>query len=479
MPRTTLIKNASFLVAYDAQKNTHSYRRNCDIAFTDGAIVHIGEGFSGQIDETIDASGMMVMPGLVDIHSHPASEPMNKGWNDELGSAKLYGSSLYEFMPLFRPDEEGTPASATVAYSELLMSGVTTLVDMSGAWDGWLDLFDRSGLRGVVSPMYRSARWYTKDGHVVEYEWHPGEGEKAMADAMSLLDKVAAHPSGRLTGMVSPSQIDTCTPELIRASFAEAERRNLPFQIHAAQSVVEFHEITRRHGMTPVEWLESLEVLSPRSIIGHGIFLDHHTSALNWPKRDDIGSIVRSGTSVAHCPVVFQRRGIAIQSVGGYLRRGMNIGIGTDTFPHNMIEELRAVGTGARMVTEDVWDLRLSQIFDCATLGGARALLRDDIGRLAVGAKADIVLVDLNHPMMRPVRDPLRSLVHAAAERAVRTVFVDGRKVVDNGKVLTMDYEAASAALQEAQYRAEGKVAEADWAGRSSYEISPYTYPEG
>jgi cytosine/adenosine deaminase-related metal-dependent hydrolase len=186
-----------------------------------------------------------------------------------------------------------------VAYSELLMSGVTTLVDMSGAWNGWLDLLDKSGLRGVVSPMYRSARWYTKDGHVVEYEWQPAEGEKAMADAMSLLDKVAVHPSGRLTGMVSPSQIDTCTPELIKASFAEAERRDLPFQIHAAQSVVEFHEITRRHGKTPIEWLESLEVLSPRSIIGHGIFLDHHTSALNWPRRDDIGSIVRSGTSVA------------------------------------------------------------------------------------------------------------------------------------------------------------------------------------
>jgi 5-methylthioadenosine/S-adenosylhomocysteine deaminase len=479
MSRTTLIRKASFLVAYDAEKNTHSYRRDCDIVFTDDKIVHIGSDYSGQVDETIEGSGMMVMPGLVDIHSHPASEPMNKGWNDELGSAKLYGSSLYEFMPLFRPDEEGTPACATVAYSELLMSGVTTLVDMSGAWNGWLDLFDKSGMRGVVAPMYRSARWYTKDGHVVEYEWHPAEGEKAMADAMNLLDQVAKHPSGRLTGMVSPSQIDTCTPELIKESFAEAERRDLPFQIHAAQSVVEFHEITRRHGMTPIEWLESLEVLSPRSIIGHGIFLDHHTSALNWPKRDDIGSIVRSGTSVAHCPVVFQRRGIAIQSVGGYLRRGMNIGIGTDTFPHNMLEELRAVGIGARMVTEDVWDLRLSQIFDCATLGGAKALGREDIGRLAVGAKADIVMVNLNHPMMRPVRDPLRSLVYAAAERAVSTVFVDGRKVVDNGKVLTMDYEAASAALQEAQYRAEGKVAEADWAGRSSYEISPYTYPEG
>ncbi|WP_204348845.1 hypothetical protein, partial [Serratia marcescens] len=83
--------------------------------------------------------------GLVNVHSHPGSEPMTKGWNDELGSTKLYQSSLYEFMPLFRadaggaPDPSAIPASATVAYSELLLSGVTTLVDMSVAWDGWLD----------------------------------------------------------------------------------------------------------------------------------------------------------------------------------------------------------------------------------------------------------------------------------------------------------------------------------------------------
>jgi len=478
MPRTTLIRNASFLVAYDAATDSHSYRRDCDIVFTDDRIVHIGPGFTGHVDETIDASRLMVMPGLVDIHSHPASEPLNKGWNDELGSAKLWGSSLYEFMPLFRPDAQGIPACASVAYCELLMSGVTTLVDMSGAWEGWLDLFAQSGLRGVLAPMYRSARWYTKDGHVVEYEWDAAGGEKAMAQAMEVVDAAARHPSGRLSGMVAPSQIDTCTPELIRESFAEAERRDLPFQIHAAQSVVEFHEMTRRHGMTPIEWLESLGVLSPRAIIGHGIFLDHHSSALNWPRRDDLASIINSGTTVAHCPVVFQRRGIAIQSVGGYLRRGVKMAIGTDTFPHNMLEELRAVGIGSRMVSEDVWDLRLSQILDCATLGGARALMRDDIGRLAVGAKADIVMVDLDHPMMRPVRDPLRSLVYAAAERAVKTVFVDGAKVVDDGRVLTLDYEVASAALQEAQYRAEGAVAAADWAGRSSYEISPHTYPQ-
>jgi cytosine/adenosine deaminase-related metal-dependent hydrolase len=401
---------------------------------------------------------------------------MTKGWNDELGSAKLYGSSLYEFMPLFRCDAEGVPACATVCFSELLLSGVTTLVDLSVAWDGWIDHIAASGLRAVLAPMYRSARWFTKNGHVVEYEWDAKAGEAAMTQAMGVLDAAAKHPSKRLSGMVAPSQIDTCTSELIRDSFAEAKRRKLPFQIHAAQSVVEFHEITRRHGMTPVEWLASLGVLSPRSIIGHGIFLDHHSSS-HWPATGDIDTLVESGTTVAHCPIVFQRRGIAMQSFGRYVAAGVNMGIGTDTYPHNMLEEMRAVAIGSRMMAQDVWDLRTAEVFNAATIGGAKALGRSDIGRLAVGAKADIVLVDVTQANMRPVRDPVRSLIYAAADRAVKTVVIDGRMVVEDGRVLTMDHEKACADLEAAQRRAETQVAKLDWAGRGHLEISPLAFP--
>jgi 5-methylthioadenosine/S-adenosylhomocysteine deaminase len=324
--------------------------------------------------------------------------------------------------------------------------------------------------------MYRSARWFTKNGHVVEYEWEKDGGAAAMAGAMAVLDAAAKHPSKRLSGMVAPSQIDTCSPELIRDSFAEAKRRKLPFQIHAAQSVVEFHEITRRHGMTPVEWLASLGVLSPRSIIGHGIFLDSHTSA-HWPATDDLGTLARTGTTVAHCPVVFQRRGIALQTFGRYVAAGINMGIGTDTYPHNMLEEMRAVSITARLLAEDVWDHRTASVFEAATLGGARALGRSDIGRLAPGAKADLVLVDVTHRNMRPVRDPVRSLIYAAADRAVKTVIIDGRTVVENGTVLTMDHEKAAADLEAAQRRAEPKVKALDWAGRDHTEISPLMLP--
>jgi cytosine/adenosine deaminase-related metal-dependent hydrolase len=185
--------------------------------------------------------------------------------------------------------------------------------------------------------------------------------------------------------MVAPSQIDTCTPELIKSSAKEAKRRGLPMQIHAAQSVVEFHEITRRHGMTPIEWLNSLGVLGKRTIIGHGIFLDSHTS-VHWPSTDDLGTLVETDTAVAHCPVVFHRRGIAMQSLGRYLEAGVRMGIGTDTYPHNMIEEMRAACITSRMMTESVSDLRTSQVFEAATTGGADLIGRDDIGRLSVGA---------------------------------------------------------------------------------------------
>jgi cytosine/adenosine deaminase-related metal-dependent hydrolase len=470
----TVIHDISWLVAFDESAGTHAYVTGGDLAFSGDTLIHVGDRYAGPADRRIDGRGFMVMPGLVNIHSHPASEPMNKGWNDEIGSPKLYNSSLYEIMPIFRPDPQAVAATATVAYSELLQSGVTTLVDLSVAWDGWIDLMAQSGLRGILAPMYRSARWFTDNGYLVKYEWDEVAGERAMAAALKVVDAAVAHPSGRLGGMIAPSQIDTCTPELIRASLAAARSRGLKMQIHAAQSVVEVHEITRRHGLTPISWLESLGALSPDTIIGHGIFLDHHGS-VHWPRRDEVGVLIDSGTSVAHCPTVFLRRGITLRTFGSYLRRGVSVGIGTDTFPHNMVEEVRAALYASRIVAEDPFDVSTAQGFHAATIGGAKALGRGDIGRLAVGAKADLVMVDVRHPNMRPVRDPIRSLVYAAADRAVRHVFVDGRQVVADGRVTTLDHAAATEELEAAQRRAEPKVASLDWAHRSHLELSPLT----
>jgi cytosine/adenosine deaminase-related metal-dependent hydrolase len=472
---TTLIRNAEMVVAWDAAEASHVYMPDADVAFEGGRLSFVGRGYKGVAERVISGSGLMVMPGLVNIHAHPSSEPMNKGLLDEVGSPGLYNSSLYELMPIFRADAEAVPHCVRVALSELLLSGVTTLADLSMAHPGWLDLLAESGMRVCIAPMFRSARWFTKNGHVVEYEWDEAAGEKAMAEALSLIERAEQHESGRLSGMVVPAQIDTCSEGLLRDSFAEAGKRGLSWQIHAAQSVVEFHEITRRHGLTPIGWLDSMGLLSERSIIGHGIFLDDHPTT-PWHTKSDLERIAATGTTVAHCPTVFARRGITLKDLGRYRRAGVNLGLGTDTYPHNMLDEMRLAAYLARTQAGNPRTLSTTDLFHFATIGGAQALGRDDIGRLAPGCRADLVLVDLTHPQMRPARDPVRSLVYAAGDRALRSVWVDGEEVVRDGRVLTMDYPGAAAALHEAQKRVTARAPQQDWAHRPLEKLSPPTF---
>ena len=474
MGATTLIRNAAWVIAWDAETGEHFYLNHADVAFEGKVLTHVGPGYAGRADTVVDGAKLLVMPGLVDIHSHPANEPMSQGINEELGSPRLYYSSLYEYMPLFRADAEGLEAAATVGYAELLMSGATTLVDLSAPYPAWLELMAKSGLRGVLSPMYRSARWFTKNGYTVEYEWDEAAGREAMAQATELIDNAVNHPSGRLSGQFCPAQIDTCTAEMLQSSLDEAGKRGLSLQVHAAQSQVEFNEMLNRHGMTPIQWLDSLGLLTEATTIGHGIYLDH-LPWLNWYTKKDLGLLAKNGCTVAHCPNVFSRRGMKLENFGLYLDTGINLGLGTDTYPHNMIEELRAAIIFGRLASGRIRPTT-AEGFHAATIGGAKALGRDDIGRLAPGAKADVVLVDLDLPAMKPCREPLRSLIYVAAERAVKDVFVDGRQVVSDGRVLTLDYASAKEALDQAQKRSLAGMQALDYASRTAEEISPLTF---
>jgi cytosine/adenosine deaminase-related metal-dependent hydrolase len=476
MTDTTVIRNAAWLVTWDGSSGGHRYMKNADLAFRGETIVHLGPGYDGPVAHEVDGAGLCVLPGLIDVHAHPMSEPLSKGFSEDVGNPRLGWSGLYDYMPAYGPDVAGMRDCAEVAYAELLLSGVTTLVDLSVPYPGWLDLAVQSGLRTVLAPMFRSARWYTDNGHEVKYEWSEDGGDAAFAKALEVVDLALGHNSGRLSAMVTPSQVDTCTPELLHRAKAAAEERSVPLHIHAAQSLVEFHEMTRRHGLTPIQWLESLGVLGPATIIAHGIFLDDH-SWITWGTDQDLGIMSGSGVTVAHCPTNFVRHGILLENFARYRAAGIDIGIGTDTYPHNMIEELRLTALLGRVQPRSLVGASAAEVFEAATLGGARLLGRQDIGRLAVGAKADLVLIDLEHPAMRPLRDPLRSLIFTAAERAVRDVYVDGEQVVREGRVLNLDYGSALDRLDDIRLRAEARVPERDWAGRSGEELSPLTLP--
>lgn len=469
---TTLIKRANWVIAWDATAGSHVYRRHIDVAFAGDRITHLGPDYPGTAETVIDGAGLVVMPGLVNVHSHPFSQPLFKGVREELGNPALYMSALYDRTGNFQAPGEYRQAMCRYTLGEMMMSGATTIADLSIPYPGWVDVLAESGLRAFVGPMYRSATPYTENGHEVKFRVDEAAGRRDMEQCLAVVDEACRHPSGRLSGIVFPAQVETCSVEMLQASVAAARDRKLPLHTHAAQSVVEFHEMTRRTGKTPIEWLHEVGFLGPTTTIAHAVFLDH-SSWVNWHSRVDLGLLASTGTAVAHSPTVFSRYGQVLESLSRYLEAGVTIGLGTDTHPHNLIEEMRTALMLARVTARNMHAITTAEVFHAATVGGARILGRDDIGRLAPGMKADLVLVDATNPIMRPLRDPLRSLIYTAAERAVRDVYCDGRQIVRNGRPVTIDFEAAAADTEAAQIAAEANVPKRHPQGLRGDQVSP------
>jgi 5-methylthioadenosine/S-adenosylhomocysteine deaminase len=474
---TTLIKNADWAIAWDVGENRHVYRKSVDVAFEGDRITHVGPGFSGRADIMVEGRGLMVMPGLVNVHSHLGHEPVYRGIREEHGIAAMYMTGLYERSQAFDvSDPELRRAALEVALCELLKSGVTSVCDISPIYDGWIDIFAKSGIRGFLAPGFSSARWKLTDDHSIGFDWDEARGQKGFAAALVLVDGLPK--GGMLSGVISPMQIENCTDDLLRDSHAAARERKLPFTLHVAQGVLEHLEMVKRHGVTPIRHASDIGILGPTTVLGHAILIDTH-SWIRWHTKDDVRLLADSGTSVAHCPTPFARYGILMESFGDYVGAGVNMALGTDTTPHNMLEEMRKAGTFSRIAARDIHNVSTGMLLHAATVAGAKAMLRDDLGRLAVGARADLVLVDLHHPDMVPPRDPLRSLMFHAADRAVKDVYVAGRKVVADGEVTTLDHRGAGARLIKAQARMMEATPKRDYRGRSADEITPLSLPVG
>lgn len=470
MAQRTRIKDLPWIVAFDGR--CHVYRRGGDVVFEGDRLVHVGARYGGTADREIDGQSLMAMPGFVNVHGHLGTEPLGKGFFEELGSHKLNMSRIYEYIYTIRPDKDAVAPATHYSVAELMKSGCTTVADMGVPYADWIDVHAGTGARAFLSPMFRSARWHTPNDHSVEYVWDEPAGERGMAEALAVCEAAQRHSSGRLGGIVMPSQVDTCTPDLIKRAYRAACDRNLPFQTHLGQAVIEFQEMVRRHGRTPVGFLHDLGVLGPRTSIAHGIFIDEHP-AINWFENRDLATVTESGTHIVHSPQTFAYRGAAMRHLGGYRARGVKLALGTDTFPHDMLAEMRLAITISKVMSGHVDLLKVSHLFHMATVGGADTLGRPDLGRLAAGAKADIVLVDLEHPGMAPMRDPLRSLIFSAGSAAVRHVFVDGQQTVADGVPTRIDLAAVSRALTRGQQRALEDTPNRDWAQRSAHEISP------
>ncbi len=401
----TLVQGARWVVAWDPDSGGHVYRTGADVVFADGVLTQCRAGLCGAAaGRTIDAAGCLVMPGLVDIHTHLFSEPINKAVGRGRQSAPLQHLTLLRVPadPATRP--EGTRAAYGVALAELALSAsppsATRLAERRLARSP--RRFGPAGLYRPDVPVgplahperpQRGVRMGRGSGPA-----RPGAGAAEIATA-------ERHPSGRLRRHALPGAGRYLHGGAASGCPCRAVRRDLRFHTHGGAVPVEFHEITRRTGMTPIEWLDDLGVLTERTIVGHGSSSTTIPGPIGTVPGSDMRRLSERGATVAHCPTVFARRGIALNHFGRYVQSG-STWHRTDVLPAQHADEMRLVSYLARVVAENPRDTRAADVFHAATVGrrhGARAHRHRP---LAPGCKADFVLVDCAHPAMRPCRDP-------------------------------------------------------------------------
>jgi 5-methylthioadenosine/S-adenosylhomocysteine deaminase len=421
-------------------------------------------------DRRIDARGRIVMPGLVNTHLHVTDTLYTKGYLEEasnlVASAKEtnYGT-LYRMLPAVRHaiDPEAQVIGAECAFAELARTGSTTVVEMGYDYevggDGDIAITQqvaevamRIGLRCYSAPRYRAMHYGHAPGGGVWYEPYVENGRKRFRDCVDFCVQWNGRFDDRLRTMLAPGQVDTCDAEMLRETRRVADAHRLPIQVHAGQSPNEYERIRSHHGTTTVRYLRDTGLLGPDCMIGHGQIMTADGSMTSLAS-DEAGALRDSMTTVVHLPWVKARRGGVINSIRKYRELGIRQSLGTDTFPFDLFNDMRMAASVCRIVEHSVEAASSLDVFTMATVGGADGLGRPDLGRLAPGCKADVVLVRTDTFKAAPVYDPFKFLVLSATGDDVDRVIVDGRTIVEGGRVTAVDMASSVARLEEAAVR--------------------------
>ncbi|HEV8438061.1 MAG TPA: amidohydrolase family protein [Methylomirabilota bacterium] len=474
MPRRTAIR-AGHVVAFDGR--SHRLLRDGLVVLEGDRIVHVGRQLDGAVEETLDARDRVLTPGLISTHAHLGGSPLDRSFIEDRGNPQFFYSGLYDMLAVRGGAQDAEAGRACVDFSmaELLRGGVTTVLEIGDQGEYVVERAAHYGLRVYMGSYFRSGRWLTRDGRRVQWEWDEEAGRRGLQRAVEFHAKHDGTHGDLVRCCFAPAQIDTCTPELLQAAKRAADERRSPYTVHASQAVVEFYEVLGRHGKTPIAWMRELGVLAPNTILGHAIIIGG-SSWTNYP-AGDVALMADAGCSVAHAVWVFARRGVAMESFARYRAAGINMSLGTDTNPQSVIEAMRWAAVVSKLTERNTEATTAAHVFDAATLGGARALGRQDLGRIAPGAKADLVLWKAASWGMTPLRDPVKNIVYNATPEDIDRVYVNGRLVVDGGRVLAADEATILAALQAGGERMWPGMKQFDWAGRDADTLSPQTYP--
>jgi len=400
--------------------------RMADLPFVEGA-------------EQRTVAGHIVMPGLINCHTHLANGVM-RGLYDEMPLALWF--SKFMWSAVGGMNGEMGEASASVALLELMTTGVTTSVcGEIGAghpelMDGVLTAVERSGIRTIMA---RVAQDSPDDGDLAHFIPKPFRDtiDQAVAEVQRLQKRFN---SKRVSVVPEAMGVMRCTEPMIRAMHELATDTGCHLTIHAASSPGEYEESRRRFGHGTISELGRLGVLGPKTLLAHTIWLD----------GEEIALLAETGTGVSHCPVsnIYYASGVA--RLRDLLKARVRVGLGLDgaatNNSQNVWETMKMAMLLQKQKLEDSSFGSAELALELMTRGGAEALhMEDEIGSLEAGKCADLIVIDTARPGLTPIQTVVSNLVYSNDPWAVRDVYVGGERVVEHGKHLRLEQEAVIA----------------------------------
>ncbi|EPR42346.1 5-methylthioadenosine/S-adenosylhomocysteine deaminase [Desulfovibrio sp. X2] len=378
-------------------------------------------------ERVLDLSGCLLMPGLVNAHCH-AAMTLFRGFSED--------RSFMDWLANVRTLEKRlTPhlvhVGALLSCAEMLAAGTTCFADMYLLSHEVARAAEIAGMRAVVA-----------EGLLTP----PTRTYESLEDAFALMEGLHARYDGHplIHTAVMPHALYTADAEALRASRDLAEALDVPWMIHAAESAFETDFCLKNHGLRPIPYLDSLDLLTPRAMLVHCAQAD----------EADVELLARRGAGVVHCPESNMKLGNGFAPVPRMLEAGITVALGTDgAASNNDLSLFREMGSAARTQKGNALDpavLPAQTVLDMATRGGAACLRLPGVGRVEPGSLADLTALDLSSPNLMPLHDPVSLAVYAATGGEVRMTMVGGRVLYLAGQHLTLDMAELAEEAREA-----------------------------
>ncbi|KAB7705028.1 amidohydrolase family protein [Bacillus aerolatus] len=440
-----------YVIGYDGYD--HVILENAEVVYENETILYVGNSYPEEVDEVMDAGNAVISPGFIDLnalgdidHDILHLEASANRQKNLLWSEQYVENGHHEVMT-----EEEEAFKSLYAYSQLILHGVTTAMPITSAfYKKWAETYEELafaakhaadlGLRIYLGPSYQSGvRVVQPDGNIKLY-WDEEAGREGLQRAVRFVEEFDGTHNGLIRGMLAPERIECQTEVSLTQTKYFSEKLGVPIKLHAAQGSFEYHTIVHTHGVTPIRYLYDLGFLGPKTGIPHAYFISEYSEARTG-EGNDLALLKETNTTVIHCPLIIGRHGQALESFAKYKRGGINLALGTDTFPPDMFQNIRTGSILSRLIDKEVDDSTYADFYRSATLGAAKFLGRDDLGRLAAGAKADIIAIDLDGFHMGVLDDPIRTMVVSGSGRDVKLSIINGRVVMNNRKIPNVDLD--------------------------------------